>query len=319
MLAGSPAIHPTALCLGVFDGVHRGHSAIIHAARRFIAGIPSGRVLSLTFDPHPSRVIRPESAQALLQPLKSRVGLLRDAGCDEVIVLPFTEDLAKQSPEAFWSILKGAVPGRILGIFAGQNWRFGVGRSGNLAHLASLSSTEGSVVIGVPPVMHQGKVISSSWIRELVRDAAFREIPPLLGRALELSGTVVTGQQLARQWGVPTANLQPEQECLPPNGVYAGWTRIEGKPPLWSVCNLGTRPSLTAEETRPLLEAHLFNFSENLYGQTLHFVPVHRIREERRFASLDALRDQIALDVEHAQQSLTTLDASPVGNWSGTP
>ena len=319
MLAGSPAIHPTALCLGVFDGVHRGHSAIIHAARRFISGIPSGRVLSLTFDPHPSRVIRPESAQALLQSLKSRIGLLRDAGCDEVLVLPFTQNFAKQSPESFWSVLKGAVPGRILGIFAGQNWRFGVGRSGNLTQLASLSSAEGSVVIGVPPVMHQGKVISSSWIRELVRKAAFHEIPPLLGRALELSGTVIPGQQLARQWGVPTANLQPDQECLPPNGVYSGWIRIEGRPPLWSVCNLGTRPSLNAQETPPLLEAHLFNFSENLYGQTLHFVPVHRIREERRFTSVEALRNQIAADVEHARQSLTNLDAGSVGDPSRTP
>ncbi len=318
MLAGSPANHPIALCLGVFDGVHRGHEAIISAARRFISGTIGGRVLALTFDPHPTRIVRPASPQSLLQSIDSRVSLLQKSGCDEVVVLPFSEELARHSPTSFWSLLRSSIQGKLLGIFAGQNWRFGVGRSGDLAQLANLSAAEGCVVVGVPPVMHLGKVISSSWIRDLVREAAFGAIPKLLGRAFEISGTVIAGRQLARQWGFPTANLHPEQECLPPNGVYAGWAQWEGGQPVWSLCNLGTRPSLGTEQSRVLLEAHLFDVEQDLYGRTLRFVPVHKIRDEQRFISLEALRHQISLDATEARQFKDRPDSSLFGAESGT-
>lgn len=121
MHAGRSASSPIALCLGVFDGVHRGHSAIINAARRFISGIPGGRTLALTFDPHPSRIVRPDSPQSLLQSLPSRVLALQKVGCDDVIVIPFTNHLANRSPDEFWSIIQSKVSGNILGIFAGQN------------------------------------------------------------------------------------------------------------------------------------------------------------------------------------------------------
>jgi riboflavin kinase/FMN adenylyltransferase len=318
MSVGSSAHPPVALCLGVFDGVHRGHSAIINAARRFISGISGGRVLVLTFDPHPSRVVRPSSPQPLLQSLPSRISVLQQSGCDQVTVIPFTSEFAHRSPEAFWALLQDAVPGRILGIFAGQNWRFGDGRAGDLAKLASLAAVQKSIVIGVPPVRHQGQVISSSWIRDLVKAAAFEDIPPLLGRAFELSGTVVAGRQLARQWGFPTANLYPNQECLPPNGVYAGWILIPDRQPAWSVCNLGTRPSLGAGEMRPLLEAHLFDFDEDLYNNSIRFVPIKKLRDEQQFSSLEALRNQIATDAAMAKICSGEMTSMRDGEWSAS-
>jgi riboflavin kinase/FMN adenylyltransferase len=236
-----------------------------------------------------------------------------------VIVLPFSEDLARHSASAFWSLLRGSIQGKILGIFAGQNWRFGVGRSGDLVQLASLSAADGCVVVGVPPVMHLGRVISSSWIRDLVREAAFGTIPTLLGRAFEISGTVIAGKQLARQWGFPTANLYPDQECLPPNGVYVGWAQWEGGQAVWSLCNLGTRPSLGTEENRVLLEAHLIGRNQDLYGCTLRFVPVHKIRDEQRFTSLEALRRQISLDATEARKFQARFDTSMGFDGSTTP
>jgi riboflavin kinase/FMN adenylyltransferase len=319
MPADSPANPPIALCLGVFDGVHRGHEAIIGAARRFISGTTGGRVLALTFDPHPTRIVRPTSPQPLLQSLDARISLLRKAGCDGVIVLPFSEDLARHSASAFWSLLKKSILGKLLGIFAGQNWRFGVGRSGDLVQLASLSAADGCVVVGVPPVMHLGRVISSSWIRDLVREAAFGTIPTLLGRGFEISGTVIAGRKLARQWGFPTANFYPDQECLPPNGVYAGWAQWEAGQPVWSLCNLGTRPSLGTEDNRVLLEAHLIDREQDLYGRTLRFVPVHKIRDEQRFTSLEALRHQISLDATEARTFRDRFDKILVSDGSTTP
>lgn len=301
MLAGRPSSNPVALCLGVFDGVHRGHIAIINAARRFISGVSGGRVLALTFDPHPTRIIHPESPQALLQSLPARVVALEQAGCDQVIVLPFNRELSKRSPEEFWTILQHLVPGRILGIFAGQNWRFGAGRNGTLAQLSRLANSTASTVIGVPPVLNRGQVISSTWIRNLVTSADFASIPPMLGRPFELSGMVVTGQKMARTWGFPTANLYPAEECLPPNGVYSGWTRLPERPPVWTICNLGVRPSLGGDQSNRILEAHLFDFDEDLYGRSIRFEPVYQIREEQKFPSIESLKRQISEDVALAK------------------
>jgi riboflavin kinase/FMN adenylyltransferase len=316
MFVRSSAPPPVALCLGVFDGVHRGHLAIINAARRFISGISDGRVIVFTFAPHPSRIVRPSSPQTLLQSLSSRISVLHQSGCDEVTIIPFTSEFAHRTPEAFWALLKDAVPGRILGIFAGQNWRFGGGRAGDLAKLTTLAATQRTIVIGVPPVRHLGQVISSTWIRDLVKGAAFKDIPLLLGRSFELSGMVVPGRQIARQWGFPTANLYPDQECLPPNGVYAGWILIPDRKPVWSVCNLGTRPSLGTGEIQPLLEAHLFDFNEDLYNRSIRFVPIQKLRDEQQFSSTEALREQIATDAARARLCERDMDFSFDGEWS---
>jgi riboflavin kinase/FMN adenylyltransferase len=150
----------------------------------------------------------------------------------------------------------------------------------------------------------------------LVKGAAFKDIPLLLGRSFELSGMVVPGRQIARQWGFPTANLYPDQECLPPNGVYAGWILIPDRKPVWSVCNLGTRPSLGTGEIQPLLEAHLFDFNEDLYNRSIRFVPIQKLRDEQQFSSTEALREQIATDAARARLCERDMDFSFDGEWS---
>lgn len=294
------------LAAGVFDGVHRGHRAVLEAARR-LAQSRGPQVASgvLTFQPHPVAILRPERTPKLLTPGGEKHRLFAQLGFDFILELPFTQELARLSAGKFLESLRaGKSESPLYGLCCGEDWTFGRDRSGNLELLQQESRRLQLAVRGIAPVLHGGLPISSSRIRQAVAHGDFTLAQELLGRPYELEGTVVAGRKLGRQLGTPTANLRlPAEKALPPNGVYA--VRLTAESGQFDgVANLGFRPTVESPAGLPTLEVHLFEFSGELYGQTLRVVPVHFLRPEQSFASLEDLQEQIRQDCLAARERL---------------
>lgn len=290
---------PVALAIGVFDGVHLGHVEVIAAAREY-ARQRGGTAVVLTFDPHPVRVLRPEVAPELLCSTRHKLRLLEEVGIDCVVVCPFDEEVARTSAVDFVNQLVQA--SRPLGfISVGFNWSFGKGREGNIDGLMELGGGNGFEVYGVPEVRLDGEVVSSTRIREKVKQGDFAAAAMLLGREYSVLGEVVLGKQLGRQLGFPTANVAVENEQLPPLGVYVVKVKMEGRV-LEGVANLGLRPTVGGGECS--LEVHLLNDSGDFYGKLMEVSFVEKLRDERKFANLDELKAQIAEDVRQARARL---------------
>lgn len=269
-----------AVAVGTFDGVHRGHVRVIDAARR--AGL---RTSVVTFDPHPRAVLG--GGVELLATLERRLELLDDVGVEDVLVLHFDEELAALTAEEFAErILRGI---GVETVAAGETFRFGRGREGDLELLERL----GFDVRRVPLVEN----ISSSRVRDLVRVGETERAAALLGRPLEFEGTVVRGDGRGRELGFPTANLDvPESLLVPPDGVYAGWSRQRR-----AAVSIGTNPHFDGVERRA--EAHLLDFDGDLYGERLIVEIWSPIREQRRFDSLEELVAAIGEDVERTRET----------------
>jgi riboflavin kinase/FMN adenylyltransferase len=269
-----------AVALGTFDGVHRGHRAVIDAVKE--TGV---RSTVLTFDPHP-RLVLGYDVQ-LLTTFERRLELLEEAGPDEVLIVEFTQELSGHEPEEFVAEYLSAIGTRI--VVAGENFRFGAGRRGDVALLRSL----GLDVRPVPLVPG----VSSSRIRELVREGDLPGAAALLGRPFELEGDVVYGDRRGGTLGFPTANLAPDPHALvPAYGIYAGEAlghRV--------AASIGVNPHYGGSERR--IEAFLLDFEGDLYGSRLRLELWERLREERAFASEEELVAQIAADVEGARAS----------------
>lgn len=299
---------PVALAIGVFDGVHLGHQEVIRAAMDFTEK-HRGTTVVMTFDPHPLKVLRPEAAPRLLCSTRHKLHILADLGVTHTLVCPFNDDFARIDATEFVESLVGA--SHPLGfISVGYTWSFGRGRGGNIHHLMELGQIHGFGVYGVPEVKSQGIVVSSTFVREAVRAGDFERAETLLGRPYTVLGEVVHGRHLGNQIGFPTANVAVENEELPPNGVYAVTVRWlgggeEGQKDrvLSGVANLGVRPTVEDRGERSL-EVHLLDFSEDCYGAQFEVAFVEQIREERKFDDLDALKAQIARDVETARARL---------------
>jgi riboflavin kinase / FMN adenylyltransferase len=304
----SPRAWPApAVTVGNFDGVHRGHQALVAVAVED-ARAASGTAVVLTFDPHPSRVLSPDRAPSALMTLDQKADILAGLGVDKLAVLPFTRELASESPEDFARLVLAEALGARL-VVVGSNFRFGRGRTGDVERLTGLGARLGFRVHGVPPLLHEGAPISSTRIREALFRGAVEAVPPLLGRRFFVEGTVVPGAGRGKQLGIPTANLDVVNETLPGRGVYACFVRLRGErgPLRPSVLNLGRRPTFGGGETT--VEAHLLDFEEDLYGESLRVEFVRRLREERHFSGVSALVEQIRRDVEEARQVLGGLDA----------
>jgi riboflavin kinase/FMN adenylyltransferase len=285
---------PAVLAAGVFDGFHLGHRAVIERAiadARAVGGTP----VVVTFDPHPAAVLRPESAPPLLTSTRHKIRLLGDAGIGHVLVLDFDAAFAGKQPEIFVGELAAACR-PLREICVGEDWAFGKGRAGNLPLLAALGKKLGFEAIGLPAVMVDGKPVSSTGIRAAVEAGALDAAARLLGREFSVLGTVIEGRRLGRTLGFPTANVRPESEQLPPNGVYAVCATIEGKSHA-GISNVGTRPTVSNECMNRVVEVHLFDFSDDLYGRDIEVFFERFVRPEQKFPSLDALRAQIASDV----------------------
>jgi riboflavin kinase/FMN adenylyltransferase len=296
-LAGLPM--PLHLALGVFDGVHLGHQSVIASAME-ASTRHGGSSVVVTFEPHPIRVLSPERApRQLLASLDHKCRLLQRMGVNAVLALPFDAALATMSAEAFCSLLLQA--GNLATIAVGEDWRFGRGREGDVAFLRHCGNAHGIGIHALPPIMHEGERISSTRIRQSIRDGALINAASMLGRPYGVEGMVVKGQQLGRTIGFPTANLALHNEQLPPDGVWI--VEVCSESERWhGVANLGVRPTI-GDSVRSL-EVHLFDMSADLYGKILEVEFLQHLRPEKKFEHLDALKDQIARDAATARDWL---------------
>ena len=295
----------TVVTPGNHDGVHLGHRALVQVARER-ADARGLRAVAMFFDPHPSRVLAPERAAPLLTTAARRAELLRAAGADDAIAWPFDERFAALEPEAFVrEVLEGELGAR--GVVVGPDFRFGRGRGGDLAMLRSLGEESGLEVTVVEPVLLDGERVSSTGVRERLAAGDVGGAARLLGRVHDVDGLVVEGDRRGRTIGFPTANLACDDVMLPADGVYAIVARrldVAGAPRLSGVMNIGVRPTVAAGRA---VEAHLFDFAEDVYGARMRVGLVQRIRAEQKLPGLEALKAQIARDVDAARGVLETV------------
>ena len=291
---------PVFLAIGVFDGLHRGHRAVIERALAD-AREAGGSTVVVTFDPHPVRVLRPEKSPRLLTSTPHKLRLIRALGVRHILVIPFDTAFAATPPDTFIRQLAAAAK-PLREICVGHQWSFGKGRAGNLEMLARLGAEMGFEEVGVPAVKVDGRIVSSTLIRQAVEAGDLADAARLLGRDFTILGTVVEGMHLGRKLGFPTANLSAHNEQFPPNGVYAVDVLRNGDAVRRGVANIGVRPTIAEAGGGRLLEVHIFDFDETIYGADLEIVFRRFLRPEQKFPSLAALREQIARDVEAAKQ-----------------
>ena len=293
--------------VGNFDGIHLGHQAILQTVARRSADL-GGDAVVYTFDPHPRKVLRPESAPGLLTTLDQKVELLAEQGIDAVVVEPFTPEFARTEAETF---IRRCLHERLGAreVYVGYDFHFGRDRAGSMRLLTELGPRLGFSVTIIPEVRVDEGDVNSTRIRRLLADGLPEIAGRMLGRPYAVRGRIAEGDRRGRTLGFPTANLDPESEVLPAPGVYAGWLRLldSGVPPaetrLPVVANVGYRP--TFKKGRELLaEAHVLDWEGDLYGRQVELSFPIRLREERKFPGPDALRAQIAADAEEARLRL---------------
>jgi riboflavin kinase/FMN adenylyltransferase len=294
-----PDAPPSAVALGVFDGVHRAHRTILDVA---VSQARAGRqrALACTFDRHPMEVLHPDRAPLPITTLEERLALLGETGVDAVIVLTFTLELAAVEAEAF---VKDVLLGRLRArdVVVGFNHTFGRGARGDARLLLALGERLGFRTHVVPPLVVDGVPVSSSEIRSALAEGDVERAARYLGRQYTVVGEVVQGAGRGRTLGFPTANLKTERPLLVPPGVYACRARA-GPAEHAAVVNIGVRP--TFGEHRLVVEAYLLDFAGDLYGAAIRLAFVARLREERKFPGPEALRRQIEQDIVDARQRL---------------
>lgn len=291
----SLSLRASVVAIGSFDGVHLGHRAIINVAiqRAKELNIPA---VAVTFDRHPQEATQPQSSPPYLTTLTSRLRSLIEVGVDGVLVLRFDREFSRLEPEAFvQSVLRKHLS--VRHIVVGRDFRFGHQRSGSVEYLREGQARYGFTVEAVPDVVYGGERISSSRIRQALLNGEVREAAAMLGRAYILEGIVVRGQRLGRKLGYPTVNLSLiAPQLIPKDGIYAGRAlHVRTGAVYTAAVSIGMRPTVGGE-TRTI-EAYLLGFSGNLYGEEVHLALLYRLRDERKFETLDALKAQMAQDV----------------------
>jgi len=292
-----------AVTVGVYDGLHAGHRAVLALLRRRALELGGLETAVVTFDPHPLQVVAPEHAPRLLTGMGHRLELLEQTGVDLAAVLPFDEETRLLTPAAFAAtVLAGALRARL--VVVGEDFRFGHNRVGNVASLAELGDAHGFAAEILPLVGGQAP-ISSTRVRAMVAAGDVEEAAAALGRPHEVRGIVVPGDGRGRTLGFPTANVAlPPGLAVPRSGVYAVRAGKTGEPLLPGVANIGTRPTFGG--VGEALEVHLLEWTGDLYGATLRVAFVSRLRDERRFAGAGELAEQIIADVAAARRRLDT-------------
>lgn len=292
-----------AVTIGNFDGVHRGHQALVAAAIEEARRL-SGTAAALTFDPHPARVLDAARAGPALTTLEQKAELMAGLGLDALVVVPFDAPRAAQSADAFVrEVLAGALGARA--VVVGSGFRFGHGRAGDASLLLDLGRTLGFTLRALPPVEHGGEPISSTRVRREIEAGRVEEASVLLGRPFFVDGTVARGEGRGRTIGIPTANLDVVNEALPALGVYAGWCRLldgAGTPSWPAVVNVGRRPTFAGRHTT--VEAHLLDQDQDLYGRHMRLSFAARLRDERAFPGVEALVEQVRRDIARARPLL---------------
>ncbi len=290
----------SAVTIGVYDGVHRGHQAVLRDLESRADEVGARRRVVLTFDPHPLAVVAPERAPKLLTTLDRRIEILESLGVDVVGVLPFRQIRQMHPDEFIQRVLVDALHARL--VVVGTNFRFGLDREGDVATLRRVGATLGFDVDAVELLRGDGATLSSSAIRAMLARGDVRHAAEALGRPHEVAGRVVAGDRRGRQIGFPTANLAvPTELMIPADGVYAVWAEVSGGRHR-AVVNIGTRPTFDGGDR--VVEAHLLDFDQDLYGLDMRLEFVDRLRDERRFAGIDELVGQIRHDIQAAEERL---------------
>jgi len=290
----------SAVTIGNFDGVHRGHQVLLRRVVE-VAADAGVRAVAITFDPHPAAVLRPGSEPPILQTLDDRVAALKDAGVGLVVVLPFTLELSRLTPLEFVDrVLVERL--RTTSVIVGANFRFGHRAAGDVGALTEAGEARGFTTEAVAVRDLDGIPLSSSAIRSRLADGDVVWVTRALGRPHRVTGEVVAGDGRGRTIGVPTANVVVDTALvLPADGVYAGHATVDGVAHP-TVTNLGFRP--TFEGTSRTVETHLLDFDEDLYGRQVTVSFVERLRGERRFDGIDELVAQIRGDIDAARAAL---------------
>ena len=288
---------PVVLAAGVFDGVHLGHQAVLQTALD-AANRSQAEPVVLTFDPHPSTVLRQGHVQPLLTPTEYKLRLIEKLGIKKALILNFNAEFAAIEAEEFIHKLRTAAY-ELSGICIGQGWRFGHNRQGDAKLLQLIGMRNGFFTCEVAPVKINDTIVSSTLIRQAIAEGNLKMASEFLGRDFAISGHVVEGRKIGRQIGFPTANISSQGEQFPPDGVYVVDVAI-GKKKIHGVANIGLRPSVSGEGQR-ILEIHLFDFKKSLYGQEIEVTFLEFLRAEKKFESLDLLREQIQRDVAQAR------------------
>lgn len=291
--------------IGNFDGVHRGHVEIFaHLKRQSTSlGLPS---VVVTFEPHPLKILAPESAPSLITTFEQKTALIAESGIDYLIVVPFSKEFSRLPANDFvLKILCNSLGMRH--IIIGHDYAFGRNREGNFKTLQNLGALNGFTLEDLPPIGEEGVVFSSSLVRSAVADGDMEAAARILGRYYQISGTVVHGREIGQSLGFPTANIATPNELFPPDGVYAVMAQVDGQP-VKGACNIGCNPTFGAN-TRTI-EVFLLDFSGQIYdhGINVHFV--QRLRPERRFSDVAALKSAIGQDVANSRIILENLNSN---------
>ena len=289
--------------IGAYDGVHRGHQAVIEQVRQQ-AKILDARSVVVTFDRHPASIVRPESAPLLLTDVDQKLELLAATGLDATCIVKFDEDSSREAPSDFVKrvLVDGLSAKRVI---IGEDFHFGHKRGGNVAMLRELGPKFDFDVMPIELISRGDGVdepVSSTAIRRALAGGQVELATQLLGHHFEVRGVVVHGDERGRTIGFPTANIEvPNQICIPADGVYAGiFDRQDGTKHICAI-NLGRRPTFFEHAEHSMLEAHLLDFSEELYGEKVKITFTHFLRGERKFENIDALKMQLKLDIEQTR------------------
>jgi riboflavin kinase/FMN adenylyltransferase len=299
-----------AVTIGAYDGVHRGHRAVVATVQRLAAERDLATAV-VTFDRHPASVVRPESAPRLLTDLEQKLELLAETGLDHAVVLHFDEERSKESAEDFVNeVLVGCLNTKL--IVVGEDFHFGHHRRGNVELLRVLGADLGFEVwplrlvdVDGEPTADEDERVSSTAIRRALEAGDLARANRMLGRAYEVRGVVEHGDERGRTWGFPTANVAvPEEIMLPADGIYASWYQRPTGEVLPAAVSLGRRPTIYEDQPYRLLEAHLLDFDGDLYGERAEVRFHTRLRGEERFDSVDELVAQIRDDCDNARRAL---------------
>ena len=294
-------LHNAVAALGNFDGFHKGHQAVARAAldKARLEGRPA---IIATFDPHPARLFQPDTEPFRLTTLEQRAGLFEQAGADAMLVFRFTRELAALSPEKFVSdVLAERL--HLGGVVTGQDFTFGARRAGNIHVLHALGELHGITAEAVGEVLDGERIVSSTRIREALKDGRPEEATRLLTRPYTIIGRVEHGDKNGRKLGFPTANIDMGNYLRPKYGIYAVRGILPDGRVLNGAANLGIRPSF--DPPKELLEPYFFDFDGDLYGQTIAVQLIHHLRPEAKFDSMDALMTQMQADCDEARRLLT--------------
>ena len=289
---------PVALTIGNFDGVHLGHQALLNELKA-AAQTRALKTAVVIFEPHPREFFTPDTAPTRLSSLREKLELFARFGIDYVYVCRFNAEFAQMSAAYFIHALHKKLRAKF--VLIGDDFRFGSGRSGDFALMEKIAEQEGFDVQAVHTIKHDGVRISSTAVRAALAAGQLRRAHDYLGRPYSISGRVVHGDGVGKKLGYPTANIQMKHNRPPLTGIFVVEVHARDFGVLRGVASLGVRPTVK-HDAKPVLEVHLFEFDQNIYGKTLRVEFLQKRRDEEKFPDLDTLTRQIALDVEHAKK-----------------